>query len=229
VAISLINSYFSVSPVNGIGGDSSSLSTTSFTPSNGEIIVVKATTWDTGTPSGTPSGGGLTYTRRATAAPGGFNPYATIFTAVVSGSPGSMSVTLSPPASSSYHSMCVERWAGAQLAATPATNAVIAGTTTMSTTIDTVAANSIVSWTAVDQSNQNPAGRVYLSSAVDEGVGDGHVNDNDVMYHAYQQAGAAGTQTMGISSPVITKWVLAGIEIQVAVATNAGGFMPFFN
>jgi hypothetical protein len=50
------------------------------------------------------------------------------------------------------------------------------------------------------------------------------------MYHAYQPAGAAGPQTMGISSPTIIKWVLVGIEIQPGGAPPvAAGFMSFFS
>jgi hypothetical protein len=227
MAISLVASYFAASS---IFGDTGTLSTPSFTPADGEVIVVKANTWDNGTAIGPPSGGGLTYTRQITAAPSGFYPYATIFTAVVSGSPGAMTVSIAP-ASSSSHTMCVERWSGAQLTATPVTNTIVNGDgIPMSTTLTTRTANSIITWTAIDQSNQDPTGRVYLSSAVDEGISDGHTNFNDVMYHAYQPAGAAGPQTMGISSPTIIKWVLVGIEIQPGGAPPvAAGFMSFFS
>ena len=145
---SLVTSYFAES---GKFGDTSTLSTPAFTPSNGELIVVKATTWDTGTPSGTPSGGSLTYTQKATAAPGGFNGYATIFTAPVSGSPGSMTITLSAPAGSCYHAMVVERWTNAQVAASPATSSPLVGVHSQpSATLTTTAGNSIITWAMVD-------------------------------------------------------------------------------
>ncbi|HSX28845.1 MAG TPA: hypothetical protein VLF60_05345 [Candidatus Saccharimonadales bacterium] len=207
----LVASYFLVSP---IAGDSSTLVTTSFTPTNGEVIVVKAATWDTGTPSGTPSGGGLTYTQRAIGQPGGFNCYSTIFTAVVSGSPGSMAVTLSAPATSSYHSMTVERWSNAQLAATPATNSVITGNgTTPSDTVITTAANSVVTWVNADDSSQGGT-HTYLSGAVEDGLADGSSFSNSVHYYAYQTAAAAGSQTFGMSLPTAQKWTMVGIEVQ---------------
>jgi len=207
------------------------LSTPSFTPSNGEVIVVKAATWDTGTASGTPSGGGLTYTQRATAAPGGFAGYCTIFTSVVSGSPGSMTVTLSAPAGSCYHSMVVERWSGAQLAATPASNATIfANGSAPSATITTTGTNSIITWANVDVNVNDPAARAYLSGATEDGLADGHDTAASVHYYAYQTAASAGSQTIGMSAPSNQRWSMIGIEVQDApvVATAQGAFLTFF-
>lgn len=225
----LVASYFVASSTS---GDTTSLVTSAFTPSNGEVIVVKAATWDTGTPSGTPSGGGLTYTRQATAQPGGFNGYVTIFTTIVSGSPGSMSVTLSPPAASSSHSMVVERWSSARLAASPATNATISGVGTPSATVTTTAANSIVTWANVDDQSNDPTGHTYLSSATEDGLSDGHVGSGSVQYYAYQTAASAGAQTIGMSLPTGQKWTMLGIEVQAAgggPSTPPGAaFMTFF-
>jgi hypothetical protein len=224
----LTASYFAQSAT---GGDSSTLSTPAFTPVNGEVIVVKAATWDTGTPSGTPSGGGQVYTRQATAAPGGFAGYCTIFTAIVSGSPGSMSVTLSAPAGSCYHSMVVERWSGAQLAGSPATNSTIhGGSGEPSATVTTTAGNSIVTWVNVDENSRDPSTRAYLSSATEDGLADGHVSVSSVHYHAYQTAASAGAQTIGMSAPLNQNWTIAGIEVQAAAtsAPNTGAFLSFF-
>jgi hypothetical protein len=222
----LVNSYFTASPTS---GDTSTLSTPSFTPSSGEVIVVKAATWDTGTPSGTPSGGSLVYTRQSTAAPGGFAGYCTIFTAVVSSSPGSMTVTLSAPGSSCYHSMVVERWSGAQVAGTPATNATIHGVgSTPSATITTTADNSIITWANVDENSGNPTGRTYLSSAAEDGLADGHTAFSSVHYFAYQAAATAGSQTIGMSAPANQTWSMTGIEILAAATSSHGAFMPFF-
>jgi hypothetical protein len=223
----LVNSYFVQSST---GGDSSTLSTTAFTPSDGEVIVVKAATWDTGTPAGTPSGGGQTYTRRSTAAPGGFAGYCTIFTAVVSGTPGSMSVTLSAPAGSCYHSMTVERWSGAQVAGSPATNATINGVgSAPSVTVTTTADNSIVTWANVDENSSDTAGRAYLSGATEDGLADGHSTFSSVHYFAYQTAAAAGSQTVGMSTPSNQSWTITGIEILAAApAASPGAFMTFF-
>jgi len=222
----LVTSYFAQS-VN--TGDTSTLSTPSFTPNNGEVIVVKAATWDTGTPSGTPSGGGLTYTQQSVAAPGGFAGYCTIFTAVVSGSPGSMSVTLSAPGNSCYHSMTVERWSGAKVAPSPATNATIHGSgSPPSVTITTTAANSIITWANVDENSSDPAGRTYLSGATEDGLADGHVGVSSVHYYAYQTAASAGSQTVGMSTPANQNWTITGIEILAAASSPPGAFMPFF-
>jgi len=197
-----------------VAGDSTSLVTPSFTPANGEVIVVKAATWDTNTPSGTPSGGSLTYTRRMTAQPASFADYATVFSTIVAGSPGSMSVTLSPPSASCYHSMTVERWSNAQLAVTPATNTVINGSSsTPSVALITTAANSAVTWVSTDNTSKNPATRAYLSGATEDGLADGTADASSVHYYAYQTAGTAGSQTMGMSAPANQSWVIAGIEI----------------
>ena len=227
---SLITSYFAVSSLS---GDTSSLSTPSFTPSNGEVLVVKSATWDTGTPSGVPSGGGQTYTQRAVAAPGGFASYSTIYTAVVSGSPGSMTVSLAPPGSSCYHSMVVERWSSAQLAGTPATNGTVHGTNSApSATLTSTGTNSIITWVNSDENSRDPATRTYLSSATDDGVADGHSQSSSVHYYAYQTAASAGTQTIGLSAPGAQNWGLVGIEILNSTppptSPPGAGFLTFF-
>jgi hypothetical protein len=221
----LVASYFVQSAT---GGDSTTLSTTTFTPANGEVIVVKAATWDTGTAAGTPSGGGQTYTRRATAAPGGFNGYCTIFTSTVAGSPGAMAVTLSAPAGSCYHSMVVERWSGAKVTA-PATSAPINGSGAPSATITTTATNSIVTWLSVDENSRDPATRTYVSGATEDGLADGHVATSSVQYYAYQAAAAAGSQTLGLSAPNTQQWVMSGIEILNAPTATHGAFLSFFH
>jgi len=212
----LVTSYFAESIKT---GDTTTLSTPSFTPATGEVIVIKATTWDTAVTSGTPSGGSLTYTRQTTAQPGGFNCYATIFTTIVASSPGSMSITLSPPSGTSYHTMLVERWANAGLAATPATNAVISGSLggtgvdTPTATVTTIGSNSIITWVNVDDQSNNPSGCVYLSGAIQDGLGDGHLGSSSVAYHAYQTAATPGSQTIGMTLPTGQKWTMTGIEV----------------
>ncbi|HSX42848.1 MAG TPA: hypothetical protein VLF59_02060 [Candidatus Saccharimonadales bacterium] len=226
----LVTSYFVQSATS---GDSTTLSTPAFTPSNGEVLVIKAATWDTGTPSGTPSGGSLTYTRQSTGAPGGFAGYCTIFTAAVVTSPGSMSVTLSAPAGSCYHSMTVERWASAKLAGSPATNSTVhGGSGPPSVTITTTASNSVISWVSVDENSSDPTGRTYLSAATEDGLADGHTSTSSVHYYAYQAAASAGSQTVGMSTPANQNWTITGIEIQhatIASTSPPGAFMPFFS
>ncbi|MDN5274274.1 MAG: hypothetical protein JWP06_175 [Candidatus Saccharibacteria bacterium] len=221
----LVTSYFLQSSV---AGDTSTLSTPSFTPATGEVLVIKAVTWDTGTPAGTPSGGGQTYTRRSIVAPGGFNGYATIFTSVVLGLPGSMVVTLSAPAGNCYHSMVVERWTGVQLAGTPATSSPGNGSGAPSATVTTTAANSIVTWASMDENSRDPTGRVYVSGATEDGIADGHTSVSSVHYYAYQNAAVAGSQTIGMSTPSTQAWVMTGIELQAQVLPSPGAFMTFF-
>jgi hypothetical protein len=216
---SLIASYQVLSG----GANSNTLTTPSFTPANGEVIVVKMATWDT-TVTMTPSGGGQTYTARKTAAPGGFACWCAVHTATVSGSPGAMTVSATVTASS-YHSMVVERWSNAALAATPASNVTIngsaggSGVTTPTSDLTTTAPNSIVSWVSADVNAINPATRAYRLSATEDGIYDGSGGSNSVQYHAYASVASAGTVVIGMTAPTGQNWVLAGIEI----LDNSGG------
>ncbi len=216
----LITAYFVESNKN---GDTSTLSTPSFTPGNNELIIIKAGTWDTNIPSGTPSGGSLTYTQQTTAQPGGFSCYAAIFSTAITTSPGAMSVTLSAPSSTCYHTMTVERWSNATLAATPAKNSVIfgslgnTGVDTPTATVTTTAANSIITWVSIDDASKDPgaggANVVYRSGAAQDGLGDGHLNTDSVQYYAYQNAPTPGSQTIGMSAPTGQTWTMTGIEV----------------
>jgi hypothetical protein len=202
------------------GNNANTLTTPAFTPSNGEVLVVKLTTWDTGVSGGTPSGGGQTFTKNKEAAPGGFAAYAAVWTATVSGSPGSMTVSATP-SGSAQHQMIVERWSNALLAATPAVNATGNGTGgAPAADIVTTAANSVVTWCEVDVNSDDPAGRAYRLSATEDGLYDGHVGANSVQYFAYASVGAAGTYTMGMTAPTPQNWVLAGVEILDNTAVN---------
>lgn len=212
----LIASY----AVYSAAADTSTLTTPSFTPSNGEVIVVKLTTWDTAVPMGTVSGGGQTYTTRVTAAPGGFNGWARIVTAVISGSPGSMTVSAAGTASNTRHCMVVERWGSASLAGTPAVNSTVNGTGAPSANITTTAANSIVTWCSEDNSSQDPTTRTYRLSATEDGLGDFHVGANTVQYFAYATVGSASTVAMGMTAPASQTWVLAGVEVLNAAGST---------
>lgn len=198
----------------------STLTTTSFTPSNGEVLVVKLCTWDTGSPLGAPTGGGQTYTARVTNAPGGFNEWCAIYTAVISGSPGSMTVS-STPSVSLRGSMVVERWASAQLAATPVTNSANGFSSPAASTITPSSGSSIISWVGGDAQAVDPATRTYLASATQDGLRDDHVGSNGVDYHAYQSSTGTSSQSYGLSAPTGMTWVIAAIEIQ-----DSGGTTP---
>lgn len=201
-----------------ITGDTSTLSVSLTSVSVGDLVVVKAQTWDTGTPAGTPSGGSQTYTRQCTIAPGGFASYGTIFTSVMAaGVASSFTLTLSAPTASCGHSMVVERWTSATLAATPATNTASYSTASLpSSTITTVAANSVVSWLCGDEQSINPATDAYISPApaTPELLVDGHASNDAVFRYTTQAAATAGSQTYGMTAPTGQKWCLAAIEIQ---------------
>lgn len=213
MAITLVASYY----VQSSGTSSAAISTPSFTPSNGESIIVKAETWDSGTSMGTPTGGSQTYTQRVAVAPGGFRPWVGIFTATISGSPGSMTISSTPSASARY-SILVERWTGAQFDATPATGSANAGSGAANGSLTTEADNSVISWVAGDAQAVDPATRAYLHSDTDEGLRDEHTTVDGVAYYAYYTAGAAGAATFGLSAPTGMQWCIAGIELQAAAS-----------
>lgn len=189
------------------------ITTPSFTPSNGEVIVVKLATWDTATAMGAPTGGSQTYTSRVINAPGGFNEWVGIYTAVISGSPGSMTIS-STPAASARCSMVVERWSSAQLAATPVTNSSNGIGGAAASSITPSAGTSVISWVAGDAQSVDPATRAYLASATQDGLRDDHVGANGCDYFAYQSSTGTSSQSYGLSAPTGMTWVIAAIEVQ---------------
>lgn len=196
--------------------------TLSPTPVNGDVLVIKMTTWDTANPMGTVSGGGQTYTTQVTAAPGGFNGWARIVTTTITGSPGAFAVTGGGTASNSRHSMIVEHYkasSGFSLAVTPAV-AFGNGSGAPSVNLTTTGNGSTVSWCSEDNNSLDPVTRAYLLSATEDGIFDGHVGSNSVQYFAYATAGTAGVYTLGMSAPTPQVWVLAGIEILKASAAT---------
>lgn len=222
MAPTLTASYY----VTSGAANTNTLTTASFTPSNGEVVIVKAATWDSTITMGTPTGGSQTYTLRCSATSGGFRPWVGIYTATISGSPGSMTIS-STPSSSSWHDMVVERWSGAQLAATPVTATAQGGTGAASSSLTTTAANSVVSWVSGDAQSVDPATRAYLSSATEEACDDGHAGSNGVWYYAYQSAASAASQTFGLSAPTGQQWWIAGIEVQAAAGATFIAPPPF--
>lgn len=190
------------------------LTTPSFTPSVGEVIVVKGVTADGATPYGTPSDSQTnTYTSRKSSTSASFTP-CYIWTAIT-GAATAMTVSLTPSGTNNWHSMVVERWSSASLAATPATNGTIQGTSTApSSTITTTAANSVVSWCDGDWTATSGASRAYNTTSatpIEEGFTGGDTV-NYTAYFAYQTATAAGSQTIGITTPT-QKWTMVAIEI----------------
>lgn len=213
-APTLITSY----AVYANASNTNALTTPSFTPANGEVLIVKLGTWDTAVSMGVPTGGAQTYLSQQIVATGGFNPWTGIYGATVAGSPGAMTVS-STPSATCWHSMVVERWSGALLAATPVVNTTVSGASSApSGTVTTTAANSIVTWGSADANSTSPATRAYLSGAVEDGLQDGSVGANNVAYYAYQAAAAAGAQSIGLSAPAGQRWVMAGVEVKAAAA-----------
>jgi hypothetical protein len=206
----LITSYLVTSSTNG----TSSLVTSAFTPTNGEVIVVKASTSDAGTVVGTPTGGSQTYTLRGSVTSGSFC-YAVLYTAIVAGSPGSMTITVPFSGDSGRRSMLVERWSNATLDATPAVNATKTGSGAPSATLTTEANNSVVSWVNADWNANAPGSRAYRSSATELGIHDqSAAADNQyVGYYAWQSTATAGSQTLGMTAPTGQAWSLVGVEV----------------
>jgi hypothetical protein len=220
MAPSLIASY----EVDSAAADTTSLVTPSFTPSNGEVVLVKVEAADSSCVIGAASGGSQTYTSRATSTVAS-NCGAALITAVISGSPGSMTITVPFSGTAEFHSMVVERWGSAALATTPATNGTKTGSGAPSSTVTTAAANSVVSWCNGDWNAVNPTTITYLSGATQDGLHDVHTTAY-VAYYAYQLAVSAGSQTIGMSAPTGQRWTMLGIEIQAGAAPAAAPRPP---
>lgn len=207
-----------VYPVYSAGTDTSNLVTPvlSPTPVNGDVLVVKLTTWDAGTPMGATSGGAQTYRTDAIGPLAGFRGYTRIDTTTISGSPGPFSVTALGTASPTRHSMVVEHWsAGAFLALVPATNAAVQGSGgPPQAAINTVGTNSVLTWCSVDLASLDPAGRAYLLGATEDGIFDGHVGTNSVQYFAWANVGVPASYTIGMTLPTPQIWSMNGIEVQ---------------
>ena len=201
------------------------LTSTSFTPQTGDIIVVKIVTADSTYTYNTPTGGGWTYTSRVVDATAS-HCWLQIWTAPVTtgGTAQTVAATvLANPTNVQQASMVVELWRNAQLAATPAT-CDSRGTGAPSTPITTVAANSVVSWCNGDWAAVSPTGHTYNTTSAtptEDGLDDQSGVGAYVGYYAYQTAATAGSQTLGLTAPTGQTWTLAGIEIQ-----DAGGTAP---
>jgi hypothetical protein len=197
------------------GSNSYSLVTASFSPTAGDVLVIKAIVANAFSNFGSPSGGSLAWTSRVNNGP---SARVRIWTATVGASPPSaMTVTLPFSGFPLPHSMVVERWISAKLAASPATVSASGSSSAPSAALVTAAPNSAVSWVNADAGAASSA-RAYRSSATEESYR--FVSGWYTGYWATQQAAAAGSQTVGLTTPASQTWALAGIEIQSA---NTGG------
>jgi hypothetical protein len=206
--------------VNSAGSDQTTLVTPSFIPADGEVLVVKAQSQQgDGGAFPTPTGGSLTYTLRQSDATASHDRIA-LWTAVVGTSPGSMTVSVgSPGAVNNNHSIVVERWSNAQLAASPVSVKATGVSSAPSTAITTAAGNSVVSWLDSDWNSVDGASRAYItSSATPVETGYRFITSNITFYWAYQLASTAGSQTFGLTAPGGQNWSLAAVEVQFAAA-----------
>lgn len=195
------------------GADTSALVSPVFTPGNGELITIGACTWDTANPAGAVSGGGQTYQAKALAQPGGFNGYARIDAAVVTGSPGAMQVTVAGTATPSRHSACVIRWPSTCfLDAPPTTGAPVSGNGAPASTIAPAGIGSALLWCWTDVVSLDPATLALRLAGTLAGLMDNHVGANSVQYYAYAQDTVP--HVVGATAPAPQLWTMASLEIR---------------
>lgn len=210
--------------------DTSTLTTASFTPAIGDVIVVKAMSESVATSAATPTDtSGNTWAAQLTDSTAA-HCYGALSTTTVTVS-ASLTVSTAWSGSAGFHSMIVERWTGAVLAATPATNGTKTGTGAPSSTITTTAPNSAVSWANGDFAAVSPAGRTYNTTSAtptEDGIHDKSTG-NYVAEYAWQNAVTPGSQTFGLTAPTGETWTLLAIEI-LAVSPGDEGpqIVPMF-
>lgn len=198
-----------------IASPSGTAVSSSFTPGAGAVLVVKASS---GTQTFLPasvSGGGLTWTSRVSYVPANESP-CVIWTAVVGGSPSSMTVTVTFTAGVGSGSLgcvgVVEEWSGAALASSPALSTGTTDTTaSYSATITPATVGAVISAMAADF-NAVATAPTYLSGATTTNrvTSAGYVTLNGFS----QAVTVAGTsQTFGMSAPAGQSVTLAAIEI----------------
>jgi hypothetical protein len=224
VAITLAGSYFAPSASN---AQTQTLTTASFTPATGDVMILKGVTENENVALQTPSatGGGITWTKRLENTSVS-TTYAVIWSGVVTSGGSAITVSIgsiaNAQAAGGWCSMLVERWSGAQLATTPTTSmlgAMSSAPYTDATT--TTAANSIVSFVDGDWNAIAPGTPTYYSaSTVQESIHDKSTGSY-VAYYAYQTTTTAGVQTYGVTSPTGRKSMLLSIEVQ-----DSGGSPP---
>jgi hypothetical protein len=209
--------------VNSAGVDTSTLTSPSFTPAVGDVIVVKGVTWDVPPGINAPTDTqGNTYTRRAHMATA--NHVSSSIWATTAGTGASMTVSAGVT-DACEHSITVERWTAAALDTTPASAADV-GSGSPSLTITTTQPFSAVTWCNGDGAGghlgQDPTGRTYNTTSatpVEDGIHDGSAY---VAYFVWQLAASAGSQTFGITAPTGQNWSLAAMEVlDIPVGTDA--------
>jgi hypothetical protein len=200
--------------------DTASLVSGSFTPAAGDILVVKAVNGDAAQTFGAlPTNTGFTtggWTQRLNVGTSGASCRVAIFTATVSASAAG-TVTLTAATASPPHAMVIERWASAQLAATPATASTVADTTyPLTISITTAQAGSVVSYACGDWNAVSPSGAAFTgdTAAPDQEQTATSVSSQYNVWWLTQAAASAGANTIGMSAPSGMSLTIGAIEIQ---------------
>jgi hypothetical protein len=213
MAISLANSYNINSTANTAN---QTITTASFTPATGELIVFKTASEDTQVPvAPSATGGGISWTKRVeNLVPS--TAYVAIWTAIVTA--GGSAITISGTSSGStpsYISMVIERWTGAQIAPSPA-YAYANGTGAASASMTVTGSGSTISWVNGDWNAQSGS-VTYTGGATQDGYQ--YQSGAYTAYYAYQTA-SAGAATIGMTAPTGQTYTIMGLEIQVSGQSN---------
>lgn len=204
----LVNSYLATAT------GTSTTTSSSFTPSAGEVIVVKTWSQTLNTPNfatcvGTSGGAALSFAV-AQHLQASAKSEVMIFVAKVGAtSPGAMTVQVFWTGTSGEHGMVVERWSSAQVTGTPAAATPITGSGAPSATVTTTTDHSVISWLCADR-GVVAGSATYRNSATQTQT---NTATNIRMYAAYNSPSSVGSQTIGLSAPAGQNWTLAGIEI----------------
>jgi hypothetical protein len=186
-----------------------SLVTAAFTPPSGAVVAAHVFGGDAGlTVTGVT---GLTFTSRINIGNAGTSMRVALFTAIGGGS--SITVTATFGGSGDTRGLIVAVYNTAQLAASPATHSVLAGTGAPSDSLTTVANGSVVDWISADYNGVDGTVRTYRSSATETGF---HGIAGNTTYTAYQSAATAGAQTYGLTAPAGQSFTMASVEVQAS-------------
>jgi hypothetical protein len=212
--------------VTSASANTATLTTPSFTPALGDVIVVKfvtesnlATYFD---PTDT---NGHTYADMSGSPDASSNHcWMALWTTTATVASAMTVSVVSNSGAPAWHSMVVEQWSSAVLAATPAVNGARTGTGNPSSTLVTTLTGSVVTWVNGDFAAVSPSGRVYDSTSAspnEDGIHD-KSTANYVAYYAWQDAASPASQTIGLTSPGGQTWTLLGIEITDAAGGGGG-------
>lgn len=202
-------------------GSTTALTTATFTPPAGAILLAVVVSADGGQTHSTPTATGHTFAARPNVGTNSASARVSLWTAVATGA--AITVTATFAGSLIPHGLVVVVLTGAQLAATPAVatfdgNAGANSAPTLN--ITTAAAGSIVVWGLADWSAiDGTSTKAYRSSATERSFH--FFSGQYTVYVAWQNAAAAGSQTFGLTAPTGQKPTMAGIEIQASGAPAA--------